>query len=116
MKYILSLLLLFGVQFAFAQGEPPLDELEVEGELIEDDFDDEDDVVEPPAPRNPPPPMRSNRFRNSSKRFGSRRGGSRSGGGVDRLGKTEGKIQFQLVDPPKYFKRKNRPYVMPPSN
>ena len=116
MKYFLVLLLTFCAQWAIAQDEPPLDELEVEGELIEEDFDDEDDDVNE-EPRQPPPP--TNRFRNSSNRFGSKRGirrGGRSGGGEDRLGKTEGKIQFELVDPPKYYKRKNRPYVMPPTN
>ena len=111
------MLLSLCAHWAVAQDEPPLDELEVEGELIEDDFDDEDEMEEP---RQPPPPPSGSRFRNSSKRFGGnkrgiRRGG-RSGGGEDRLGKTEGKIQFELVDPPKYYKRKNRPYVMPPSN
>ena len=117
MRFIALLLLIFGFQLAHAQDEPPLDELEVEGELIEEEFEDEE-MEEPRQP--PPPPMRPNRFRNSGNRFGgnkrSFKRGGRSGGGQDRLGKTEGKIQFELVDPPKYYKRKNRPYIMPPSN
>lgn len=101
-----------------AQGDPDDAPEDMEVELE----DEEDAEEEDGGLRTPPPP--ASRFRKASKRFGgggskrsSKRGGRSSGGsGTDRLGKTEGKVKFELADPPKYYKRKNRPYLMPKSN
>lgn len=108
MRFILLFALLFGFQSSLAQDdEDVLDEVEVQLE-DEEEYEEEadDEVRAPPAP--------SNRFRTPSKRFGSpgasnRRG--KSGGGEDRLGQTEGKVKFELVDPPKYYIKENRPYL-----
>ena len=115
MRLILLFLLLFGFQASLAQdgSEDMPEDVEIELEDEEEMEEDEDD-----EPRTPPPP--TSRFRKASNRFGgskrsSKRGG-RTGGGEDRLGKTEGKIKFELADPPKYYKRKNRPYLMPNGN
>jgi hypothetical protein len=81
---------------------------------------EEYDIPPPPPSDDPdysgsppgfiPPPVRNS----GAGAVRPRLGGTRSSDGQDRLGRTEGAIEFRLADPPQYWKKKPRPTMPSP--
>ncbi len=113
---LLPMVFFIGSHHVYAQDDVDYFDVE-EPEEIPEPYYDEDQQAPPPMdePDFIPPPVRpqDSGFARRNIRGGGNNANS-AGSGSNKLGTTEGEIEFRLVDPPMYWVGDRKPPIPPP--